>query len=147
MIWLDQKHNHVSSTFPAHKLILSEQSVQYITLFALIDIFRTVDSFEARSAGACIRAVDWIRITNGIRVARIRRTSVVQVTQQTYKNTSSTIKNLIFVILSRWYEHQHSSRELKGIPVNTFSRTSDTNAVKLLRIYKGRVCLSAFHNS
>jgi hypothetical protein len=61
------------------------------TLFALVDVFRTIDALVSRSAAAGVRTIDGTGITNRIGVTRIAGACIVQVTQEA-----------ITVNLSRW---------------------------------------------
>ena len=51
-------------------------------LSALVHVLRAVNAFESRGTGAHVGAVDGRSVANGARVTRVRRTRVIQVTQE-----------------------------------------------------------------
>lgn len=53
------------------------------SLIALIDVLRAVDTLVADRARARERPVDWASVTDRIGMARVRRTGIVQVAEQT----------------------------------------------------------------
>lgn len=61
----------------ANAVVLARRS-----LFALVNVLGAVDALVAGRTGAGERAVDRARVANGVRVARIRRTGIVQMAQQ-----------------------------------------------------------------
>lgn len=52
------------------------------SLLALVNVLGTINALIAGGTRAGERAIDWARVTNGVRVARIRCTGIVQMAQQ-----------------------------------------------------------------
>lgn len=53
-----------------------------LTLLALVDVLGAVDALVAAGAGAGVGAVGGARVADSVRVARVGRARVIQVTQQ-----------------------------------------------------------------
>lgn len=53
------------------------------TLHTFVDVFGAVDAFVAGCTGTRVRAIHRTRVTNGVRMAWIRRARIIQMAQQT----------------------------------------------------------------